>query len=149
MNQYQISVNGQSFDVRILSDPRDEEIQVEVDGRPLTVQVRSVEAADEAGQAPPPAAVPTDTPPAAGAPPPRVEKTSTPVDILAAPLPGTVKSIRVEAGQRVAPGDILLVIEAMKMDNIIRSPREGVVGQIHAAVGSRVAHGEPILRFLK
>jgi len=62
-----------------------------------------------------------------------------------APLPGVIKSIGVRSGQRVAPGDELLVIEAMKMDNVIRAQRAGVIGVIHVAEGRQVAHGELLL----
>jgi len=56
-----------------------------------------------------------------------------------------VKSIAVRPGQQVAAGDELLVIEAMKMDNVIRATREGTVGTIHVTEGRQVAHGEPLL----
>ncbi len=56
-----------------------------------------------------------------------------------------VKSIAVRPGQQVAAGDELLVIEAMKMDNVIRATRGGIVGVIHVTEGRQVAHGEPLL----
>jgi biotin carboxyl carrier protein len=58
-----------------------------------------------------------------------------------------IKSISARPGEQVSTGSILLVIEAMKMDNIIRSPREGVVEEIYVAEGRQVAHGEPLLRY--
>jgi propionyl-CoA carboxylase alpha chain len=56
-----------------------------------------------------------------------------------------IKSIAVRPGQQVAAGDELLVIEAMKMDNIIRATREGTVGTLYVVEGRQVAHGEPLL----
>ena len=56
-----------------------------------------------------------------------------------------IKSIAVRPGQRVAVDDELLVIEAMKMDNVIRAPRGGTVGTIHVTEGRQVAYGETLL----
>ncbi|MBE9508922.1 MAG: acetyl-CoA carboxylase biotin carboxyl carrier protein subunit, partial [Chloroflexi bacterium] len=64
---------------------------------------------------------------------------------VAAPLPGVIKSIGVRPGQRVAADDELLVIEAMKMDNVIRATRAGTIGTIHVAEGRQVAYGEILL----
>lgn len=57
---------------------------------------------------------------------------------LRAPMPGQVINIRVEAGQQVAEGDILLTLEAMKMEHRIQAPYAGVVGQIYYGVGDSV-----------
>lgn len=140
MSEFKITVEGRTFDVRLLSDPRQARVEVEVDGQVLTVEVMPGSTAtggdDEQEEfARPPAPVPVGGSGAglAGG--------------VVAPLPGTVKSIAVAAGQRVALGDTLLVIEAMKMDNAIRASRPGVVAAIHVAAGQRVAHGEPLLTF--
>jgi 3-methylcrotonyl-CoA carboxylase alpha subunit len=58
---------------------------------------------------------------------------------LEAPMPGRVSAVRVAVGQRVAKGEELLVVEAMKMENALRAPRDGVVRALH--VGGR--HGRP------
>jgi biotin carboxyl carrier protein len=55
----------------------------------------------------------------------------------------------VRPGQEVAPGDRLLVIEAMKMDNVIRAPRRGTIDTLHVAEGQHVAHGDPLLALAK
>jgi 3-methylcrotonyl-CoA carboxylase alpha subunit len=65
--------------------------------------------------------------------------------MVTAPLPGVIRSIRVQTGQRVSMDDELVIIEAMKMDNVIRAPRAGTVGNIHVTEGHQVAHGEPLL----
>lgn len=56
-----------------------------------------------------------------------------------APIPGLVTRLLVEPGQRVEPGQPLLILEAMKMENEIHAPRGGVVQQVHAQVGQGVA----------
>jgi biotin carboxyl carrier protein len=62
-------------------------------------------------------------------------------------LPGVIKSIAVRPGQRVAAGDELLVIEAMKMDNVIRASRAGAVSAVYVTEAGRVAYGDPLLEF--
>jgi biotin carboxyl carrier protein len=135
MKQYQITVNGHTFDIRLLSDPRQAQVEVEVNGERFTV---AVETSQESIAAPAPsAAIPTRPPEAAVAS--RFGVT--------APLPGAIKSVAVQPGQQVATGDALLVIEAMKMDNVIRASREGIVEAVHVVEGRQVAHGEPLLEY--
>lgn len=58
-----------------------------------------------------------------------------------APMPGLIHSLKVEEGQRIAKGDPLLILEAMKMENIIKSPAEGTVTKIHVSKGQNVDKG--------
>lgn len=60
---------------------------------------------------------------------------------LEAPMPGRVISVRVGAGDRVAKGDEVLVVEAMKMENAVRAPHGGVVRVVRVSVGDTVAPG--------
>jgi propionyl-CoA carboxylase alpha chain len=62
-------------------------------------------------------------------------------------LPGAIKSIAVQPGQQVSAGDELLVIEAMKMDNVIRATRDAIIETIYTAEGQQVAHGELMLEY--
>ena len=64
---------------------------------------------------------------------------------LTTPLPGVVAAVVAKEGQEVKAGDILMVIEAMKMEHSIRAPRDGVVKTIHFAPGSRVPEGSELL----
>ncbi len=91
-------------------------------------------AAAPAGGPPPavsaPAPSPVSAPPPAGA--------GSDADVLA-PLPGVVTEVRVAQGQTVAAGDVLLVLEAMKMDNDIPAPRAGTVREVRVDRGDQVA----------
>ncbi len=51
---------------------------------------------------------------------------------LAAPMPGKIASVRVSEGQRVEKGDVLVVLEAMKMEHAVKAPRAGVVSRLAA-----------------
>jgi 3-methylcrotonyl-CoA carboxylase alpha subunit len=64
---------------------------------------------------------------------------------LEAPMPGRVVAVRVSTGQRVARGEELLVVEAMKMENALRAPRDGVVRAVHVSAGDAVAPGRPLV----
>ncbi|HVF73884.1 MAG TPA: biotin carboxylase N-terminal domain-containing protein [Acidimicrobiales bacterium] len=60
---------------------------------------------------------------------------------LAAPMPGTVVGVPVAVGDRVEAGDVVVVLEAMKMEHVIRAPEAGVVATLSVAVGDRVDVG--------
>jgi biotin carboxyl carrier protein len=145
MKRYAITIDGHTFDVRLLSDPQESQVQVEVDGEALLVEVETV-AADEAPA--PAAATPVASEPQTGvdAFPAHQPNTSSGKTVVA-PLPGVIKSIAVRPEQQVSPGDELLVIEAMKMDNLIRATRAGMVESILVVEGYHVDHGQPMVQY--
>lgn len=61
---------------------------------------------------------------------------------VAAPMPGRVVALRVKEGDRVEVGDTLLILEAMKMENVILVPKDGVVKELRAREGATVDKGE-------
>ncbi len=65
------------------------------------------------------------------------------------PMPGLLVSLSVEAGQEVKSGAQVAVIEAMKMENVLRAPRDGIVAELHAAVGATLTVDQPIIEFEK
>jgi biotin carboxyl carrier protein len=67
--------------------------------------------------------------------------------IVPAPLPGTITEVFVQAGNKVEVGDPLLIIEAMKMKNTIRSGRSGTIASIHIQPGEAVKHHQPVIEF--
>ena len=64
---------------------------------------------------------------------------------LAAPMPATVVAITVEPGQRVSKGEVLMVLEAMKMELPIKAPRDGSIKTIACRPGELVQPGTPLL----
>lgn len=64
---------------------------------------------------------------------------------IKAPLPGTVLSVKVSMGQQVKSGDVLMVVEAMKMENDIVAPADGTVKQILKDKGAVVATGDVLM----
>ena len=64
---------------------------------------------------------------------------------LSAPMPGTVIEIAVAPGQQVQAGEVLLKLEAMKMELPIRAPRDGIVSAVHCAPGQLVQPGPPLV----
>jgi glutaconyl-CoA/methylmalonyl-CoA decarboxylase subunit gamma len=66
---------------------------------------------------------------------------------LTAPLPGTIISVFVKAGDEIEAGKVVLIIEAMKMKNSIRTTRAGTVAEVLVSPGQTVAHKQALVRF--
>ena len=117
MKRYTITVNGNVYDV----------VVEEADASGITAApVVSAPAAPVAAPAVKPAAKAT-APAAAGA-------TS-----VTAPMPGTILDVKVSVGQSVKKGDVICVLEAMKMENDIPAPADGVIASINVQKGASVA----------
>ena len=77
----------------------------------------------------------------------RVPRFTDPADAIAsgsllAPMPGTVVRVAVRPGASVAAGDVVLVLEAMKMQHTVSAPTDGTVTEVNVQQGSQVAAGE-------
>ena len=105
---------------------------VNVNGTAYEVTVEEVQggAAPVAAPAPAAAAAPAPAPAAAGA--------GAPVN---APMPGTILDVKVSAGQAVKSGDVLMILEAMKMENEIMAPKDGTVTSVPVSKGASVESG--------
>ena len=136
MKRYRITLEGRTFDVEVLDDPRQEKVRVEVNGETFTVGVEDVPVTAQIGTGEPSAA------PATAPENPAMEEGA-----VVAPLPGVIKSVAVRPGQQVTTDDELVIIEAMKMDNVIRARGKGTIGTIHVTEGRQVVYGEPLLDF--
>ncbi len=146
MKSYRITLEGQTFDVVILTDPCQDQVQVQVNGVSYTVSVAAPPRQEQAAsQSASPAPIAPAAPSAPKTRTPSPPSLSSDSSRLVAPLPGTIIQISVKPGQQVSAGDELLVIDAMKMNNRIRSPRNGTVGEIFVGVGEQVNHGAALL----
>ena len=92
-----------------------------------------IELEELTGAAPAPAAAAPAPAPAAAAPAGGEQVTS--------PMPGTILDVKVSQGASVKKGDVLMILEAMKMENEIMCPCDGKVASIHASKGTAVESG--------
>ncbi|MFD2727554.1 acetyl-CoA carboxylase biotin carboxyl carrier protein subunit [Hyunsoonleella rubra] len=69
------------------------------------------------------------------------------IDSIKAPMPGLILEISVNVGQEVKEDDALLILEAMKMENVITSPRDGVIKSISAQKGDAVEKNHLLIEF--
>ena len=89
----------------------------------------------------PKAAVPSAPAPAA----PAASAPAADAEVISAPMPGTILNIKVKAGDDVKKGDVLLVLEAMKMENEIMAPRDAKVAGVHVNKGDSVESGKALV----
>lgn len=66
-------------------------------------------------------------------------------EVIAAPMPGNILRVAVTQGQAVKAGDLLVILEAMKMENEILAPRDGTVAQVATSKGTTVDTGAPLV----
>ncbi len=69
------------------------------------------------------------------------------INNIKAPMPGLIIDLKVQAGSTVKAGDALLILEAMKMENIIKSSGEGIVKHVKVKKGDSVEKGEVLIEF--
>ena len=125
--KYKVTLNGRTY-----------EVEVEAGKALLLDEYEAIAPAAPAtapAAAPAPVAAPSAAPAAslaAGEP-------------VKAPMPGVVLKVQVQQGQAVKAGQVLVILEAMKMENEIVAPKDGTVAQIVAAKGASVESGAPLV----
>ena len=120
MKNYRITVNGTAYDVAV---------------EETSAGAAPVAAAPAPKAAAPKAAAPAPAPAASGA------QGSV---VVAAPMPGKTLSVKSQAGASVKKGEVLLILEAMKMENEIVAPQDGTVASINVATGDSVEAGDTL-----
>ena len=140
--KYKITVNNQSYEVEI-ENINARPIVAVVDGERFEVMPESGAQKEAAGK---PIEKKAFNPnqPSLGSKAPNQALSG---DTQTAPLPGTVVEIFVKAGDKVEAGQVILVIEAMKMKNSIRSLFSGAIENVLVSVGQSVAHKQPLIKF--
>ncbi|MCM1157650.1 MAG: biotin/lipoyl-binding protein [Bacteroidales bacterium] len=124
MKNYRITVNGTAYDVAV------EELGAG------TVPAVPVQAAAPIQAAPVSAPAAPASAPAAGGAEGAVK--------IAAPMPGKILAIKANAGQAVKKGDVVMILEAMKMENEITAPQDGTIAGVNVAVGDSVESGDTL-----
>jgi biotin carboxyl carrier protein len=150
MPAFDVSIQGKTYHVEI-PDPGATPLLVIVDGEPFDVGIVGTTLAAAAAplaEPPPPAVQPPVLPalPRVSAAPPVSPVAARGGGDIVAPMPGTILSVAVAVGQQVDAGQVVCVLEAMKMKNPLRATHSGVVTEIIAQAGQTVAHGELLVR---
>ncbi|HOP72127.1 MAG TPA: biotin/lipoyl-binding protein [Thermoclostridium caenicola] len=129
--KYIVTLNGKNYEVEVER------------GQATVLKVEQAPAAPVAAPAPAPAPAAPAPAPAAAQPAPQAANIAG--EPIKAPMPGTVLSIKVTPGAAVKKGDVVLILEAMKMENEIFAPRDGIVAQVVATQGASVNTGDVLL----
>ena len=125
--KYELTLNGRAYEVEVeLADPM------------LMQEFQSYAPAPAAPATPATEAAPAAAPVAA----PSVTGDGECVD---SPMPGNILKVNVSAGQAVKEGDVLVILEALKMENEIMAPKSGTVTQVLVEKGATVETGAPLV----
>ena len=127
MRKFNITVNGKSY-----------EVEVEEVGAPASSSPKAAKAPAASAGSAPKSAPKTESKPAPVA-------ASADQEVVEAPMPGNIWKILVKEGQEVKEGDVLLILEAMKMENEIVSPKDGVVSKLATSEGAAVNTGDQLV----
>lgn len=161
MRRYELTVNNNQYEIEV-EDLSATEFAVTIDGQSVDVTLDSQEDAAQAAITPQiearVAAAATGIPRAPKVPAEmRSAKPRTPSPAVAggaalahsmsAPMPGVIDQIKVAPGDAVSKGDVVMVLEAMKMKNELHASQDGVVGSVDVEQGAQVKYAQVLLRF--
>ena len=130
---YKVTLNGRTYEIEVEAGKAmclDEYEAYAPAAAPAAAPVAAPAAAAPAAAVP--AAAPAVAPVAGG-------------ETVAAPMPGTILKVNVQPGQAVKAGEVLIVLEAMKMENEIMAPKAGTVAQVLVSRGANVDTGAPMV----
>ena len=146
MNKYQYKVQGVDYEVEI-EEVEGNIAKVNVNGIPFEIEMqRPINAAKHPTIVKPKVAAPVQpAPSAAPAPKPQAAAASASGNALKAPLPGTITSVNVKVGDTVNVGDVVIILEAMKMQNNIEAETAGTITAINVTPGDSVMEGSVLL----
>lgn len=126
MKNLKVTVNGVAYDVQVEEQAADASV--------LTPAPASAAAPKPTPKAAPaPAAKPTPAVPAAD------------TEIIKSPMPGTIVDVKVQPGQSIKSGDVMLILEAMKMENEIMAPHDATVDSVLITKGQSVEAATPLV----
>lgn len=129
---YKVTLNGKIYEVEV--EKGEAVIQSEYEAAlPQSAPVVATVA-----QAPVQTAAPAQSAPVAAAS----------ANAIVAPMPGTINAVKVTSGQQVKKGEVLVILEAMKMENEIYADKDGKVGQVFVQKGASVQTGTALVEIL-
>lgn len=127
---YKVTLNGKVY-----------EVEVEKGEAVIQAEYEAALPAAPAAPAPVAPAAPAPSAAAASAAAPAVQAGA---GTVPSPLPGNINEVRFSAGQTVKAGDVVIILEAMKMENEIVAPKAGTLTKIHVQKGAVVNTGDPL-----
>lgn len=125
---YRVTLNGKVYEVEV--EKGEAMIKAEFDAAAPVAPVQQAEPQPAAPQA-------TPAPAPSGS-----------ASAVTAPMPGNINAVKVATGQAVKKGDVLIILEAMKMENEIVAPKDGKIGQVFVQKGASVQTGAPLVEVL-
>jgi len=144
--RYRINVDGTPHDVEV-GYVSESPVRVNVDGVDYDVEVPDKPVRVSTPAQPSASTRPIARPSAAASPTTPTHSPSASANAMTAVMPGRVLSVAVSVGDSVNLGDLVCVIEAMKMEQQIGANRDGVISAVHIAGGDSVAHGQTLIEF--
>jgi biotin carboxyl carrier protein len=140
--RFKVVVGDDTFDVEIIGDQSLSEASI----TPSLVPAEQRKAPPTAPAAAPVRAEQREPAPVRPAPRP-APRAGGGAGALVAPMPGVILAVAVKPGDAVTRGQEVAVLEAMKMQNSVKSPRDGTIAEVCVAPGQAVGHGDAIVRF--
>ncbi len=134
MRKFKFNINGASYEVSV-NEVEANAAEIEVNGTPYKVEIEKPDKAAQMGISKVAGTVEPITVPTKPA------SAST----IKSPLPGSVLKVFVAAGQSVKRGDVLVILESMKMENNILSEKDAVVKVVHVQAGQSVMQGDALI----
>jgi biotin carboxyl carrier protein len=137
MKKFKFTIRGQEYDVEI-KEFQGSNAKIEVNGTDYDVDVNIEE---KASKTPRLVRKPVINKPGEG----KIQKGGAGATVVKAPLPGSIMKINIAVGDTINPGDTLLVMEAMKMENNVMAEKGGTVKAIKIAVGDSVLQDDVLV----
>lgn len=141
MKKYKIKVNGTEYEVSINSFEGNM-AQLTVNDVDFDVEVEGITTNPTRMSMKPPKKL---TEPQSATPVVKPQKKSTTNHLLLAPLPGVVLEIKVKEGDTIKAGQVVMILEAMKMENNITADQDGIIEKINPRIGDAVLEGDVLI----